>query len=113
MNRIVAAAVLGLAVGVWSNAAAEEQAPPTPPGALACADHADLVAALTERYDERRVSIGLQNNGHVLEIYASKDTGSWTALSTRTDGVACILAVGRHFEQQPVAGGRAADDVRS
>lgn len=82
---------------------------PAAPRPIACADHGEVVDALTGQYDERRVSIGLQTNGDLLEVFASGRTGTWTILSTRTDGVSCIVAVGRHFAQKPVEG--AADRV--
>ncbi|TVQ34274.1 MAG: hypothetical protein EA356_10820 [Geminicoccaceae bacterium] len=65
-----------------------------------CHDHQALVQALADRYREVPVSIGLQNDGQLIEVFASGDTGTWTILLTRPDGVSCILAAGKHFEQQ-------------
>ncbi len=111
MHRRSIAAAIGLAAGLATGDVLAEAIPQSPRGAVACGEHAALVAALTERYEERQVSIGLQNNGRLLEVFASKRTGTWTILSTQANGKSCIIAVGRHFEQREVEtpAGSAAD----
>jgi hypothetical protein len=76
----------------------------TPPAAaereVACAAHDEMVATLRERYGERRVAAGIENAGHMMEMFASPRTGSWTILATDPDGTACVMAVGEHFERR-------------
>ena len=79
-------------------------APAAPPAAagreVACAARDEMVATLRERYGEHRVAAGIENAGHVMEVFASPRTGSWTILATDTDGTACVMAVGEHFERR-------------
>lgn len=66
-----------------------------------CGDRGDVVASLEKGYAERQVSMGLANNGTMIEIYASSN-GTFSVLLTRPDGVSCLLAAGEHFEQTPM-----------
>jgi len=100
MLRQAQSAVAGLATALTLATAHAQPPPDAAPAGVACGDHAALVAALTDRYKEKPVSMGLQNNGQLLEVYASAASGSWTILSTGVDGTSCILAVGRHYEQR-------------
>lgn len=99
-GRIIAVVAAGVVLGATAVQGEEHDGAG---GVVACGEHALLVAALSERYREEPVSMGLQNNGHLLEVFASSETGSWTILSTATDGKSCVLAVGEHFEQRPLA----------
>ena len=99
---VVAVVVAGLWLAGTAGARGEESAGEA--GFVACGDHGRLVAALSERYREQPVSMGLQNNGNLLQVFASDETGSWTILSTATDGTSCILAVGEHFERRVLGG---------
>lgn len=63
-----------------------------------CAKRDQVVERLASKYGEVRQSIGLAPNNGVFEVYASKDTGSWTILVTGTNGVACLVASGQAFE---------------
>ena len=69
-------------------------------GRLPCHDHSELAKQLGAKYKEAPVSIGLQSNGNLLQVFASKDSGSWTILSTTPKGMSCILAAGKRWEQQ-------------
>jgi hypothetical protein len=69
-------------------------------GRLPCTALAHLAGFLAEAYGERPVSAGLQSNGQVLQIFSSPETGSWTAVTTSPMGLACVVATGRHWEQQ-------------
>jgi hypothetical protein len=84
-------------VAVTASPAMAQNAP-----ALLCHDHGELTKALLDRYHEVPVSIGLQTDGQLLQVFASAETGTWTILMTRPDGVACILSAGKHFEQRPL-----------
>lgn len=63
-----------------------------------CAQRAEVVERLAERYGETLQSVGVQSNSGVLEVYASDETGSWTILVTSPDGTACLIAAGRMWE---------------
>jgi hypothetical protein len=84
------AVLLGLAAATPT---AEAQTRPA-----ACADRETVVQRLAERYGETLQSLGLHQDNSVLEVYASDDTGTWTILLTRTDGMACLVAAGQMWE---------------
>jgi hypothetical protein len=45
--------------------------------------------------------MGLHQNNTLLEVYASEETGTWTILVTRPDGVACLIAAGQMWDGTP------------
>lgn len=66
--------------------------------AQTCGDRADVVAYLAEEWQESRQSIGLASDGMVVEVFAS-ESGSWTILVIRPDGMTCLAASGEYYEQ--------------
>jgi hypothetical protein len=64
-----------------------------------CAERAEVVARLAERFGETLRSVGLQRGDAVVEVYSSEATGTWTILLTRPDGLTCLLAAGERWEQ--------------
>jgi hypothetical protein len=69
-------------------------------GRKACAQRAKVIERLAEKYGETLQSMGLNQDSGVLEVYASSDTGTWTILVTRPDGMACLLAAGQMWEAE-------------
>lgn len=63
-----------------------------------CGPRDFMVKALAEKYSESRQSIGLMDNGFMVEMYASEISGTWTILVTRPTGVACLVASGQSYE---------------
>ena len=94
------AGMLGLA------SAGLAQAPPPAAITPTCHSHADLSEMLDKKYAEQPSALGLQSNGHLVEVFVSNDGASWTIVVTRPDGWSCIVAVGEHWESlpQPVTG---------
>ncbi|MGH6900256.1 MAG: hypothetical protein ACREJ5_27515 [Geminicoccaceae bacterium] len=76
-----------------------------PPGSAAvtpgCHSHSDLAAMLDHKFAERPNALGLQADGHLVEVFVSNDGTSWTIVVTRPDGWSCIVAVGEHWESLP------------
>lgn len=76
-----------------------------------CAPRQAIVESLASKYGETRQSIGLAQQNTVVEVFASTETGTWTILYTRTDGVTCLIASGQHYEavteELPVKGEKA------
>ena len=66
---------------------------------MPCAKLAEIAAGLAERYREKPVATGLQANGQLLEIFASPDGSTWTALTTSPAGLACVVATGKSWQQ--------------
>ena len=70
-------------------------------GAGICAKRSDLAAHLAGRFGEAPMARGLSENGTLLEIFASPDGASWTAIATHADGTSCLIASGRFWESTP------------
>ncbi|SIO20501.1 hypothetical protein [Vannielia litorea] len=86
-KRIVSAAlVFGAAALAPPHASAQTQA--------FCLDRDQMVAQLQLRFGETLHGGGLQGPSRLLELWASKETGSFTLLGTRPDGISCVLATG-------------------
>lgn len=85
-KRIITAALLfGMAA----------QAPPA--HAQTCAPRASVVERLNIQFKETLTAQGLQNGNALIEIFASKDTGSFTVLMTNPNGVSCVVSTGSHW----------------
>lgn len=59
-----------------------------------CGDRAAFVQQLEESYGETRVGVGVDRSGPIVEIFANRETGTWTLMITRADGVSCLIAAG-------------------
>ncbi len=57
-----------------------------------------MVSYLENRYSERHVSTGLTYTGRLLEIFATDDKTSWTAILTNPKGVSCYLTSGAEWQ---------------
>ena len=53
-----------------------------------------MIRKLEEKFGETLRSIGLHQTDGVVEVYCSEETGTWTILMTRPDGMSCLIAVG-------------------
>ncbi len=60
----------------------------------ACHDHENVIKMLDRQYAEAPEAVGLQANGHLVQVFVSKDGASWTIVTTRPDGLTCIVAAG-------------------
>jgi len=91
------------AMGLWVSAAAPAAAQAPPAGAVepACQTHNEIMQMLDQKFAETPTALGLQSNGHLIQVFASKDGMTWTIVTTRPDGVSCIVALGRHWEAMP------------
>ena len=72
----------------------------TAPPALAqmtCGDRARIVERLSGHFSERLTGAGLQNEKQYVEVWSAPETGTFTVLLTRADGVSCVLAAGQHW----------------
>ena len=65
-----------------------------------CVPRSVLVERLSEKYGETTVSRGITNAGAVLEILASEG-GAWTVLVSLPNGISCLIAMGRAWENIP------------
>ena len=63
-----------------------------------CALREQVISKLRDGFSERQQSLGLMDNGSILELYANEDTGTWTVIQRRPDGQSCLMASGQMFE---------------
>jgi hypothetical protein len=78
--------------------AATARAEGPPGGRVPCSAYTEIARQLGDRYEEAPVSLGLQANGNLLQVFASPASGTWTIVSTAPNGFACVVAVGEHWE---------------
>ncbi len=64
-----------------------------------CAPREAVVNRLATGYGETRQSMGLGANNHVVEVFASTETGTWTITVTLPNGLTCLVASGQAFEE--------------
>ena len=74
----------------------------TAPPAFAqnCAERDHIITKLQDSYSEELAFGGLQKTRgaqSVMEVWTSKETGSYTVLVTRPNGISCIVSVGTDF----------------
>ncbi|MGR3712857.1 MAG: hypothetical protein ACU0A6_07030 [Shimia sp.] len=85
-------------------------APPLAAQALHCAARDRVVERLESRFSEVLTGGGLQgaaNSGATLvEVWASKETGTFTVILTNPQGVSCIVAAGTDWHQEKLGVGR-------
>ena len=73
----------------------------TAASAQSCGDRKEVVARLGSVHAEHLVAAGLQDERHVVEIWASEGGATWTILLTRADGVTCIVGAGNAWASYP------------
>ena len=77
-----------------------------PAYAMSCAPRDDMVERLETQFKETLTARGLQNANALIEIFASPETGSYTVLLSRADGISCIVSSGTHWlTTKPVPAG--------
>lgn len=91
LSLLARAAVALALIAATPGAEAEERA--------ACAARDKVIKRLSEQFGETLKSLGVHKDDAVIEVYSSDDTGTWTILVTRTDGISCLLAAGQRWEQ--------------
>jgi len=64
-----------------------------------CAPREAVVDRLATTYGESRQSIGLGEQGVMIETFASANTGTWTITVTTPNGQTCLVASGQSWEQ--------------
>lgn len=72
-----------------------------------CAERSIITERLENRFHETYQGAGLQSTTNLIEIWSSEETGSWTILMSRADGISCVIASGVNwqFDQQPEMAG--------
>ncbi len=68
-----------------------------------CGPHGAVTAHLAEKFNESRTMMGLAANQMVIEVFVNAESGSWTIIVTRPDGVTCLVASGSNADVIPAA----------
>lgn len=63
-----------------------------------CAPREMVIERLADTFGESRQSMGLGGQGHVVETFASTETGTWTITVTLPSGLTCLVASGQAYE---------------
>ena len=64
-----------------------------PPEGALCKPRAEVERVLADGYQEQTIGRGLQPDGSMLEVYASK-AGTWTIVLSWPTGLSCIVSAG-------------------
>ena len=83
---------LGIGGFIWATQTAEAQQ-------QNCANRAAIVEQLQTRFSETRLGMGLHPDNLIVEIFTSLDSGSWTIIATRPDGISCLVAAGESWTE--------------
>ena len=63
-----------------------------------CMEYTKFLTAYGVKYGEAAMARGLVDGGKtVLEVWASADGKTWTAVSINTNRIACIIATGKNW----------------
>ena len=89
MKPVISAIVLTLGVSAFATSASAEDV---------CMPATELKASLTDWYGETPVDGQKAGN---LQIWASQQTGTWTAVRTLSDGLACVEDQGKNWLAGP------------
>jgi hypothetical protein len=87
---------LAVAASLLTTAAAAETGPQAVQAP--CKPWREVAQYLGERYAEHPVAVGLQSDGSLLQVYAATTTSTWTLVSMRPDGMACLIGAGKAWE---------------
>ena len=63
-----------------------------------CAKHDDLATILDSKFGEQQTGAGLAGKDAMVELFVSKK-GTFTLVSTNTQGVSCIVGAGDNWEK--------------
>ena len=67
-----------------------------------CLPRADpIFARLNSQFGEILTEAGVDARGNLVRIFSSPETGTWTLLVTRPDGLTCIMAAGEGWDRNP------------
>ena len=97
MRRLARLALPALLATIAVPAAAQDRSMPP----STCGERENVAGYLREEFREVPVSLGLQADGRMLQVFASEATGTWTMVSTTANGTSCIVAVGEAWQILP------------
>lgn len=73
-------------------------APPVLAQSATCGERHTITTSLANNYGEFHVGGGLQSGTQMIEVWSSPETGSFTILLTRANGISCIVSSGQSWD---------------
>lgn len=67
----------------------------------ACGSREEMTERLKRTFGEAQTGLGLVSAASVIEVWSSKETGTWTILMTDPDGQSCLVAAGEAWKTVP------------
>ena len=67
---------------------------------LICGERSKIVSGLKNKYAEEPISMGLANNGALIEVLAS-EIGTFTIIMTQPNGTTCLMVAGDAWGDVP------------
>lgn len=68
---------------------------------VGCHAPQEIARLLSADFSEKPVAYGLQQDGTLMQIFASKTGETWTVVLTTPTGLSCIVAEGIRWENLP------------
>ncbi len=102
------AAAIAAAIAAAVAIAGSAPAAPRPAASTACQPHTAIAARLSGRYGETLRARGVITP-MLIELFANPRTGTFTILLVRPDRLACIVAAGDGWREQPATGPKPRD----
>lgn len=65
-----------------------------------CGARAKIVEILEKKYQETLTNFGIAGQKNLLEVFSSAK-GSWTIILTTPEGVTCVMAAGKDWQDGP------------
>ena len=96
---LVATSLVALVGGGVEHSSASEVGAPAAITVRACGDYGELSGLLVDRYGEQPASSALSDDGTLVQVFASTTADTWTMINVAPSGWACVLAVGRDWQQ--------------
>lgn len=66
-----------------------------------CAERESMITQLKKQFGESERGVGLSGQKALVEIWSSEETGTWTIVMTRPNGIACVMASGQSWIDAP------------
>ena len=64
-----------------------------------CAERERVTLRLEQQFGEQLTGGGLRSDAHLIEVWTSPKTGTWTVLMTNASGLSCVMASGTDWHQ--------------
>ena len=66
-------------------------------GQIVCTPHGQVVDLLGQRFDEKRVALGVASNGGLVEVFTTQNGSTWTIVVTTPGGLSCPVTAGQDW----------------